>query len=92
MDVFVRLVYYIEDRGEDFIHSLNILHLWIQSRKNKENSCHVIVSISGPELLVRKGVAVGLIDAIDKFVLFFACIGEEGDLDRRGGGREEGEL
>ena len=40
------LAHEIEDGGDDFVHSLNILYFWIESGKDEEYSSHVIIPVS----------------------------------------------
>jgi hypothetical protein len=90
LDVLVSVVHHVEDRREDFVHSLHVLYPWVQSCENEEDPCHVVVSVGFSQLLERDYFR--LINTIDKFVFFLAGVGEERDLYVWGWGGEEGEL
>lgn len=39
------LTHEIEDRSDDFVHTLHVLYFGIESGKDKEDSCQVVVAI-----------------------------------------------
>ncbi len=45
LDVFVRVVDHVKDRGEDLVHPLHVLYPRIQPREDEENPGHVVVSV-----------------------------------------------
>lgn len=85
------MIDHIKDRSQYLIHALHILYSWIQSSKDKENPCHVVVPVSDL-LLLRRGRSPGTTIAADEFVFLAASGGEKGNGESFGRPREEGKL
>lgn len=76
----------IENGGDEFVHSLYIVNFWIESTKDEQNSCHVVVSV---DFMIE--IEIGrFYSSTDEFTFLFASISEKRKRKCWGGCREEG--
>lgn len=80
----------IENGCNYFVHALDVLNLRVESGKDEENPCHIVIAV-GLFLLLPADLSQ-LLGPRDQFVLLFAGVAEERDGEGWGCGGEEVEL
>lgn len=78
----------IEDRGNELVHALDVVYLWVETAEDEQDARHVIVPV---HFVVQ--IEVGrLRSPTDELAFLFAGVGEEREREGRCGGGEEREL
>ena len=75
----VAIVHHVENRRQQLVHTLNILHSRIESGEDEENASHVVVPVAPLQLLSVKAFPVTVF-SVYQAVLLAAGTREEGYL------------
>ena len=78
----------IENRGNELVHALDVVYLWVETAEYEQDARHVIIPV---HFVVQ--VEVGrLRSPTDELAFLFAGVVEERERESGGGGGEEREL